>query len=169
MDGTPHMEIPEVRIGTPLVEDFAYLARRMRPDEIAQFLALTGQKEYHPDFAARAFLMTPGMSFVLVDRANLPFCAGGFEEVRPGVWQTWMVGTMEGWAKHWRAITKHSRKTMDFLFNEQGARRIQTYALASRKDAHEWYARGLKQEFEGLHRQFFADGQDAVCYARVRE
>lgn len=161
------MALPEIRIGVPIIEDFAWLARRMRADEIAQFLALTGLTEYQPDIAARVFACTTGTAFVLVDRQNLPVCAGGFEPIRPGVYQTWMVGTAEGWAQHWRAITKHSRRAMDDLF-ARDARRIQTYALASRKDAHEWYARGLKQTFEGLHRQFFADGQDAVCYARVR-
>lgn len=157
-----------VRLTIPIVEDLAFLARRMRADEIAQYLALTGAKVYEPDDAARNFVVLQGQKFVLIGPDNLPFCAGGFEEIRPDVFQTWMVGTEEGWAKHWRAITIHSRRLMQNLL-DTGARRIQTYALASRTKAHEWYRRGLLQQYEGTCRQFFADGQDAVLYARVRE
>jgi hypothetical protein len=155
------------RLSSTIIEDVAYVTRRMRPDEIAQFLALTNLTEYDPDVAARALLAIRGPSFTAMGDDGLPFCVAGFEPVSPGVWQPWMAGTMEGWDKHWRFITKTTRRWMDQLF-DNGARRIQTFALASRKDAHEWYARGMQQQFEGLHRQWFADGQDAVCYARVR-
>lgn len=155
------------RLASLIVEDVAYVARQMRGDEVAQFLALTGAETYDPNICAMALLAIRGPRFTLVGSDDLPFCVGGFEEISPGVFQPWMAGTMDGWEKHWRFITKTSRRCMDQLF-EQGARRIQTIALASRKDAHEWYARGLRQQFEGLHRAWFADGQDAVCYARVR-
>jgi hypothetical protein len=158
-----------VRLAVPIVEDFAYLARRMRPDEIAQWLALTGQAEYDPNTAARAFCAMQGVTFCLVDPTGLPIAAGGFEPVRPRVVQTWMVGTMEGWEQHWRAITKHARRLIDGLLTSGEAQRVQTYALASRTQAHEWYARGLGQTFEGTHRRFFADGQDAVVYAKVAD
>lgn len=163
------MPVPEIRLAAPLIEDLAWLAKRMRPDEIAQYLALTGQTEYDPDQCARALASISGVNFVLVDREGYPVCAGGFEEVRLKVWQTWMVGTTEGWAKHWRAITKHSRRLMDNLLASDRAHRVQTYALASRRAAHVWYERGLGQTFEGVHRGLFADGQDGVCYAKVKE
>lgn len=155
------------RLASLVIEDVAYLARRMRPDEIAQYLALTGLTEYQPDVAARAFLAVRGPSFTVLGEDDRPVCCGGFEETRAGVWQPWMIGTLEGWATYWRFLTKTSRRLMAQLFDE-GARRIETYALASRKEAHEWYARGLGQQCEGVLRGWFADGQDAVLYARVR-
>lgn len=160
--------IAGVRLTVPIVEDFAYLARRIREDEKAQWLALTGARTYEPDDCARNCVMLQGQKFVLVDGSDLPIVAGGFEEVRPDVFQTWMIGTDAGWAQHWRAITMHSRRLMQRLL-DQGARRLQTYALASRTKAHQWYERGLRQQYEGTLRQFYADGQDAVLYARVRE
>jgi hypothetical protein len=85
MDGTPML--PEIRLGTPIVEDFAYIARNMRADEVAQFLALTGLPEYVPDVAARGFIATQGPAFVMIDRDGLPVLAGGFQPVRQGVYE----------------------------------------------------------------------------------
>lgn len=162
--------IPAIRIVAPEVEDIGYLSRRMRADEIEQWLALTGFKAYDPNRAAASIIATMGeVSFCLIDRAGSPIVAGGYEEVRPGVWQSWMVGTEDSWAKHWRAITKYAKSTMTTLLQSDRAHRVQTHALASRKAAHVWYARGLGMTYEGTHRAYFADGQDAVCYARVKE
>lgn len=156
-----------IQLAAPIMEDLSFVARRMREDERAQWCALTGRDEYDPDLCARGLARLDGPAFCLVSE-GLPFCVGGFEPIRPGVYQTWMAGTPEGWEQHWRAITKHSRRLMAQLLATD-AHRVQTYALASRKQAHEWYARGLGQSFEAIHRCLFADGQDAVCYARVRE
>jgi hypothetical protein len=158
--------LPEVRVGFPTAFDLAWLAMHMRADEQAQWCALTGRGEYDADLCARGMAAIGGVSWCLYGRDGRPFCAGGFEEVRPKVWQTWMAGTDEGWKRHWRTITKEARRCMAGLF-AHGAQRIQTYALASRTEAHEWYRRGLLQDYEGTHRAFFADGQDGVCYARA--
>lgn len=158
------MTVPTIT--APALQDFVWLAMHMREDERAQWEALTGMP-YDADIAARGFANIPGVSFVLLDDEGRAFCAGGFEEIRPRVWQTWMAGTAEGWEQHWRAITKHSRRLMANLFESGRAQRIQTYALASRTAAHEWYRRGLQQQFEATHPCFFADGQAAVCYART--
>jgi len=160
--------IPEIRIGVPLVEDFARIARNLRPDEIEQFVAFTGAPGYKPDVLARTLLATPGTSYVLVDRTNLPIAIGGFEPLRPGVWQTWGIGTLDGWAKHWRAITKQSRRQMDYLF-ANGAHRIEIIALVSRHDAHRWYEEGLLMQCEGTLKGYCANGADAVMYARTME
>lgn len=163
-DGTPML--PEIRLGAPIVQDFAYIASRMRPDEIAQYLALTGLHEYVPDVAARALMASPGHSYVMVDRAGLPVLVGGFVPVRRGVFEGWLAGTDEGWATNWRAMTKVCRGLMDDLF-ANGAHRVETFALASRVQAHEWYERSLKMQREGTLRGYFADGQDAVVFART--
>lgn len=159
-----------LRLVRPLVEDVAYLSRRMREDEIEQWLALTGFAEYDPDRAARSIIATMGeVNFCLVDADERAIVVGGYDEIRPKVWQTWMVGTKEGWERHWRSITKAARRTMDSLLDSGRAHRVQTYALASRTAAHEWYRRGLGMTYEGTHRRHFASGADAVCYAKVLE
>lgn len=144
-----------------------YLCERMRPDEVEQYLALTQHKDFDPDLAARVMMNTPGMKFTLVGDDGLPACAGGYEEILPGIWQSWMVGSVEGWGKNWRSITKGSRWLMDGLF-QMGARRLQTSALASRTQALEWYERSLGLEREGVMRAFGRNGEDVVLYSKVR-
>lgn len=143
-----------------------YLSERMRPDEIEQYVALTGADKFDADVAAAAFMRTPGHKFTLLGPDGYPACAGGYEEVFPGVWQSWMVGSCEGWEHGWRSITKASRWLMDALF-DMGARRLQTNALASRTRAIEWYERGLGLVREGTMRGFGAHGEDVAIFARV--
>jgi hypothetical protein len=147
-----------------------YLCDRMRDDEIAQYQALvSGQKTFEPDAAALGFMNIPGaIRFTLVDDDSVPICAGGWHEFFPGVWQSWMVGTSEGWAHHWRSITKASRWVMDGLFQQAGARRLQTNALASRTQAIEWYERSLGMTREGTWRGFGTNGEDVALFSRVR-
>lgn len=159
---------PKLRLAVPILEDFGPIARHMRPDEIAQFIALAGLESYHSDTAARAFANTQGPSYVLLDDQKRPVAAGGFDPIRPGVFEAWGIGTLDGWAKHWRGMTFAANRVMRDLF-AQGAHRIQTVALASRTGAHEWYERGLRMQREGVHPGFFADGQTGISFARVKQ
>jgi len=159
---------PKVRLARPILDDFCFLARRMRPDEIAQYLAMTGADEFDSDAAARAMAASRGATFVGVDAANKPIMAGGFEPLRPGVFELWAVGTTEGWEKHWRTITLTCNRLIRDTF-AGGAHRVQIVALASRTQAHDWYERGLKLRREGEHPGFFADGQAGITFARVKE
>lgn len=159
--------LPEIRLGVPIVQDFAYIAANLRPDEIEQYLALTGLPEYVPDVAARSLVASPGSQFVMVSRDSLPVLVGGFCPVRAGVYEGWLAGTTQGWSNHWRAMTKVCRGLMDDLL-ANGAHRIETFALASRTQAHAWYERSLLMQREGVLRGYFADGQDAVVFARIK-
>ena len=163
------MKTASVRMMAPLVEDIAYLSRRMRADEVEQWLALTGFTDYDPNEAARAVLATMGeVAFCLVDAHDRPIVAGGFTRVRPGVWQSWMIGTDESWAAHWRSITKAARKTMDRLLATPDCNRVQTLALESRTEAHRWYVEGLGMVDEGPKRRVFANGADGREFSKVK-
>ena len=146
----------------------SYLCEYMRPDEIHQYLALTGAKTYDYEVAARGFMNLGGMKFVvMMDDGFTPAAAGGYSETLPGVWDSWMVGSTEGWAQQWRAITKTTLWLMDGLF-ELGARRLQTNALAERTAAIEWYERSLGLQREGTWRAMGRDGQDVACFSRIK-
>lgn len=158
--------IPQVRIGTPLVRDWLHLAERMTLDERAEVASITGQP-FAADSAAQTYIAVAGLKYVLVGRDGFPLAAGCFEHVRPGVVEAWGMGTPEAWGACWRAITKISRRQMDFLLSN-GTHRVQIVSPATRNRAHEWYERGLLMQREGVLRSYFADGSDAVMHARVR-
>lgn len=145
------------------------ICSQMRPDEIKQLLAFSGAKHYDHEVAARGFISNSGAKFTLVDASDTPIIVGGYWPISvPGVWQSWMAGSEEGWKFHWRSITKASRWLMDELFRT-GARRLQTNGLADRVQAREWYEKGLGLKYEGTWRGFGANGEDVACYGLTRE
>lgn len=146
---------------------FQYIAERMRPDEIENWKAVTGARDYIPDVAAGAFIAGAGVKFVLLDGAGIPVAGGGFENQGFGVWDGWMAGTLEGWTTHWRSLTKAARWYMGHLFTEQGARRITITTMASRSCATDWYRRSLGMQLDGVMRAAGAHGEDMVIYSRL--
>lgn len=155
-----------LRLAKPLLTDFSYLASRMRPDEIAHYCALRGSDVYDPECAARAMAATDGPAWTLVAPDGTPVMTGGFSPVRGGVYAAWAVGTMGGWAEHWRAITRACRRLIRALLAD-GAHRIQITTLATRHATHAWYeAIGLKRE--ALRVGYFANGADGMSFACTR-
>lgn len=148
-----------------------FLSERMRADEQAQFLAVTGLAEFSPDVAAAFFIDTAqksqGFAFTVLQSDNLPAAAGGFQPAGAGVWQAWMVGTEDGWAQQWRAMTKATRWLMDRLY-EAGAHRLQTSALTTREKAVEWFERSLGFRPEGVWRHFGVRGEDIAHFSKLR-
>jgi len=156
-------------LGPASLSDLEFIALHMRADERAQWCALTGAAEYDPWLCARSLAAQDGPQYVLLDSQQQPIACGGFVEHRPRVWMTWAAAVEGAWALYWPDITAHCREQMDALFTSGRARRIETIALASRTAAHRWYRKGLRQQYEGTHPCYFADGQAAVTYARTVE
>ncbi|MFC4727149.1 hypothetical protein [Coralloluteibacterium thermophilus] len=148
--------------------DLLHVCCQMREDEQQQYLAVTGLSHYDPDVAAAMFWNLPGVKAVLLDDENRALAIGGYQEVAAGVWQSWMVGSPEAWERHWRAITKGSIALMDLMFDEFGARRLQTNSIASRTRAIDWYVRGLKMRPEGVMRGYGANGEDVATFALLK-
>jgi hypothetical protein len=145
-------------------EHVMYLAAHMRPDEIEQWLAFTGKPEYRPrEFAAFCY-HKKGPCYTVLDNNGLPAAAGGYFYIAPGVWQSWMAGTMHGWATHWRSITKAVRWLMESMF-KIGAKRLETYVLSNRTRAIEWYTRALGMACD-RPLPGYANGLDAGLYFR---
>lgn len=148
-----------------------YLSDRMREDEKAQFLAITGFDEFSSD-AAIGWLMdvsqrSQGFAFTVLCDDNLPAAAGGFHPIGAGVWQAWMAGTEQGWAEQWRSMTKATRWLMERIF-ETGAHRMQTSAITSRVKAIEWFERSLGFKPEGVFRHYGIRGEDIANFSRLR-
>jgi hypothetical protein len=145
---------------------FMHLAEHLRPDEQANWLAITGMDTYQPDVAVKAMLATPGMAFAIVDAQGIPVVGGGFTNLRGNAWSCWMVGTPEGWESHWRSITRGVRWVMAEMF-AAGATRLEVMTLATREAAMTWYERALGMECEGILRAAGAHGEDLAMYART--
>jgi len=155
-----------IRVLEPTLRDLLIICHQARPDEISQYEALFGKEWDFEEVAADRF-SRGGIKFVMLDE-DKPIVAGGYDLILSGVWQSWMIGTMDNWETHWRSITKNTRKVMTELL-DGGARRLQTCVLSSRKQTCEWYVRGLKMQYEGSLRQFGANGETMDMYARVKE
>lgn len=151
---------------TPLLTDWAYLARRLRPDEADHFAALSGVA-FDPEIAARCWANTPGAVWCLVGADGRPIVAGGFEPVRPGVVHAWMVGTPEAWTAHWHAITRACRRLLRATLATD-VHRVEVTTLHRRVAACAWYAKALRLRFEALHHAAACDGSDTVTYAITR-
>lgn len=153
------------------VAHLAYLAERMREDERAQFLAVTGLDQFDAEVAAHWLVDTAnrsqGFAFCVLQDDNFPAAAGGFQPVAAGVWQAWMVGTAEGWSQQWRSLTKGTLWLMDRIF-EAGAHRLQTSAITERTLAIEWFERSLRFKAEGTWRHYGLKGEDIAHFSRLR-
>lgn len=149
---------------TPSLPVLSYLCERARPDEVEQYRELTFG-EYDPEAAAVAFWRAGKWALAVADSRGVPAAAGGFEEVQPGVWQSWMVGTPEGWARCWVDIHRATRFLIERLVDSGLAHRLQTTALAKRSEACQWYER-LGLTLEGTMRGYSASGLDVVMYGR---
>lgn len=155
-----------MKLVQPTMLDLLMLTAQARDDEIEQYEALVGA--WNRDDVAAEFYAKFGVKFALINDDGMAVCAGGWDRVIDGVYQSWMVGTMDYWEKYWRSITKYSRFTMNQLL-ANGARRLQTGALASRTKTCEWYERGLKMKRESVFKNFGRNGEDMVMFVRLKE
>ena len=154
------------RLETPTLRDLIVLCAQMRPDEIDQYMAMTGATEFDFERAAVGLYQTPGVRFLLVNAAGKTLAAGGFQEVRPQVWRSWLIGTDAAWTDHWRSITEASRFVAECLF-EDGAQRIEDYMLAERTDSAKWCVQGLRMRLDGVLPNYASDGRDVAVYSRT--
>lgn len=146
--------------------DLLYLCSRSRPDEVEQYEALVGP--WNVDVAANEFWMNRGPKWLMLGDKE-PMFAGGWMPVIPGVYQSWMVGTVDGWETSWRSITKVVKRLMRVMLVNGQARRLQTSALEERKAARWWYEKGLGMKYEGTMYGFGLGGENMVNYGILKE
>jgi hypothetical protein len=156
-----------MKLVEPKLWQIEYLCESARNDEIEQYEALTGV-EWDADRMAVDLFGRDGVRAVLLASSGEPIVAGGWQPVRPGCYESWMIGTYANWDAHWRAITRYSRRMMDVVLGAPENRRLQTQALASRVKACEWYVRGLGMHHEFTMPQAGAGGEDVAMFARLK-
>jgi len=155
-------------LGAPNMMDYLKVCSQPLPDEVEQYREMTGN-EWYVDDVANDLFSRDGLKWVILDNDNEPLAVFGGDLLLPGVWQTWMISTATAWDQHGRAVTRHSRKVLDLMFDEGNARRIQTIAMVSRTQACKWYENGLRMTQESVAKGFGVTGQDFACYVRFKE
>lgn len=151
-------------MSAPVLADFLHVAHHMREDERVQWLALTGAEAYSPDALALAAASGSGYRWAVRDEGRAVLI-GGFDEVRPGVYEAWQMSTADSWARWWRSFTRISRRLIEWMLGA-GAHRVQVVAQACRLHTHAWYSRSLGLNCEGRLAGYYADGTDGLMFAR---
>lgn len=153
-------------LARPTLQDLRTLCADARGDEIAQWEALVG-RAWDVEDVASDLLSRIGPKWTLCDLRGRPIVAGGLQYVIPGVYDCWMVGTMDNWGAHWRAITLNTNRVLRMALRTE--RRVELLVLESRTKACEWYERGLRMQREGVAVGYGINGENAVRYARVSQ
>jgi hypothetical protein len=167
MDSPVILPKPPTNIRPPRLSDIWQMCANLRQDEIDKYMAMNSEPHWDFEQAARRFDRMIGHKICLFDTDGAPIIVAGWEPIVPGVFDGWMLGTEEGWDKHWRAITRVTRWGMDYLM-ASGAHRLQIMSLASRDKACEWYERGLKMRQEGTLALYGRHGEDVATFVRLR-
>lgn len=149
----------------PKLVDFMHVCYQLPQDEIEQYEAFSGEK-FDPDAVAAVYSLRPGPAWVLT-ADDKPIVIAGFDRIRPGVWQDWLLSTPVAWEKYWRGVTKYCCRVMDAMLQSE-AHRLQCVSLASRIHAHRWY-RPLGLKLEGTLHGYGVNGEDAYMFARLRD
>ncbi len=147
--------------------DLFRMCQDARPDEIEQYKAFIGS-DWNVENVVNDLFNRGGVKWAMMDD-RLPFCVGGWEPLIEGVWQGWMVGTMDNWGKYWRSITKLCRQSVKIMFALENTRRLQIGVLASREKTCEWYIRGMQFHYESTMKNFGLRGEDMAIYVKFRE
>jgi|SRR5690606_38901078 len=148
----------------PHLAAFVHVCYNLTEDERDQIEAFTG-RAYDPEETALMHAQKRPAWMLCED--GVPIAIAGFDLIRPGVWQDWMLNTPTAFDKYWRTTTKHVKRVMDAMLKED-AHRLQCISLASRIHAHKWYAvLGLAPE--ATLRAYGANGEDAIIFARLRD
>jgi hypothetical protein len=156
-----------LRLTQPILIDYVMVCHGLPALERKQFEALTDGNPFDVERAALSFANMSGPKWALVTDVGVPLAIGGFDYLRPEVWQEWLIATEDAWASHWQAITRHARRILDRML-ESEARRIQCICLSEKSRHADWY-RFLGFRHEGTLRAYGANGEDCEMYARTAE
>lgn len=150
----------------PTLVDILQVCVNMQPSEREQFEASYGEPYDPYRFSAEVALMVGPKWLMCV--GDEPIVVGGYQRLRPGVFQDWMVSTPKAWERPiWFGVTRHARRIMDAML-ENGAHRLQCISLASRIEAHKWYS-VLGFDSGVPLRGYGANGEDMLMFSRVQK
>lgn len=147
--------------------DVLFTCCHLRDDDWDQIVKMGGA--YDIDKLVVTCMTLPGPKWCYVDEVVNPdnaLVVGGFVPIRAGVYGSWFLVTKQGWGIYGRDVTEMAAERIRFML-ANGAHRIETVCLASRKLAQRWYSTiGLTQE--STQKGACVDGSDAVMYVALK-
>lgn len=147
--------------------DCIMVAKELPADEIDQIEAFTGNEFNVDDVAMSMFSSTGPMWTLRVCETNEPLVVGGFTRTGAERWRTFFLATKKAWEQYGGEVTQHAAETLKKVVADQENVRIETYCLARRKLACEWYER-IGLTYESTLRGYGVRGESAVLYTLVK-
>lgn len=137
-------------------------------EERKQFEAFLGGP-YSVDWLTVQYMQAAGPKWTFVNEKDpdLALVVGGFIPQRAGVYKSWFLATEAAWRDHGKAVTAMAAERLQYML-ANGAHRIETVCLSSRKLAQRWY-KTIGLRFEATHEKYGAGGEDAALYVITRE
>ncbi len=148
------------------IDDLLTVCRKLPAEERVLHEAFSGST-YNPENTAVATYAGATLGWIFADPVK-PVAAGGFFQVRRGVYSTWFYATSAAWAEHGHEMTRAVRERITELLESRLAHRIETVTLADRSRARDWYPK-IGLQFESTLPGYGVDGQEAVRYVALRE
>jgi len=136
-------------------------------DERNEYRIFAG-REFDPEQVAIDTFQKAGPRWGLFPsiRPEAPIVIAGFDLIRTGVWQTWMLPGPLAFTEYARETTIYTRRVMDAMLKSD-AHRLQCICSSGRIQAHKWYS-ALGLTVDGPLKGFGVAGQDAIMFSRTR-
>ncbi len=146
--------------------DCLMVAKATPPDEIEQIEAFSGRK-FDPEDVALALINSGGPTWTIrVKETGEPLVVAGFIQTAPTIWRSFFIANQRAWDEFGYEVTQHTIETLEKFTDVENVR-IETYCLAKRRKACEWYDKvGLT--YEATLRGYGVNGESAVLYTLVK-
>jgi hypothetical protein len=149
----------------PTIGDIMHICCNLRDDDWEQIEKFSGARDLDRTIMDCHLMPGPKWAYRITDAQVNPVVVGGFIPQRKGVYQTWFLASKEGWELDPDKVTECAIERLDFMV-KNGAHRLETLCLRSRKKAQRWYTT-IGLAFESTLKGYCVDGDDAVMYVRV--
>lgn len=148
--------------------DIMLVCSQLRDDEYEQAHKL-GYFGASLDTFVTRFQLMGGPKWAYVDEEAseaVALVVGGFAPIRDGVWASWFLASKRAWGLYPRQITEMAQERLQWALHN-GAHRVETVCLSSRRLAQRWYlTTGLRHEttLKGA----CIDGSDAEMFIALK-
>lgn len=147
--------------------DCLVVGKGLPQSEIDQIEAFSG-RPFSVEEIAMTLMGTGTLKWTVIETATRePLVVGGFVQVGPARWQTFFLATQRAWDEHGVEITKHSAEMLKKVFAEHENARIETFCLAGRQQACDWYEK-IGLTYESTLKGYGAHGESAVLYTLIK-